>query len=56
MRSKQENIWTLEELLEITQWNDQVHVAGAGKSLDENEFVETIDIGLLLKHRKSIYS
>ena len=26
MRSKQENIWTLEELLEITQWNDQVHV------------------------------
>ena len=43
MRSKQENIWTLEELLEITQWNDQVHVAGAGKSLDENEFVETIE-------------
>ena len=43
MRSKQENIWTLEELLEITQWNDQVHVAGAGKSLDENEFVEQKD-------------
>ena len=43
MRSKQENIWTLEELLEITQWNDQVHVAGAGKSLDENGFVETIE-------------
>ena len=49
MRSKQENIWTLEELLEITQWNDQVHVAGAGKSLDENEFVETIE-----KHMKFI--
>ena len=49
MRSKQENIWTLEELLEITQWNDQVHVAGAGKSLDENEFVETIE-----KHMKII--
>ncbi len=43
MRSKQENVWTLEELLEITQWNDQVHVAGAGKSLDENGFVETIE-------------
>ena len=43
MRSKQENIWTLEELLEITQWNDQVHVAGAGKSLDENGFVETVE-------------
>ena len=49
MRSKQENIWTLKELLEITQWNDQVHVAGAGKSLDENEFVETIE-----KHMKFI--
>ena len=49
MRSKQENIWTLEELLEITQWKDQVHVAGAGKSLDENEFVETIE-----KHMKFI--
>jgi phenylalanyl-tRNA synthetase alpha chain len=49
MRSKQENIWTLEELLEITQWNDQVHVAGAGKSLDENEFVETIE-----KHMKFV--
>ena len=46
MRSKQENIWTLEELLEITQWNDQVHVAGAGKSLDENGFVETIEKNL----------
>ena len=43
MRSKQENIWTLEELLEITQWKDQVHVAGAGKSLDENGFVETVE-------------
>ena len=46
MRSKQENVWTLEELLEITQWNDQVHVAGAGKSLDENGFVETIEKNL----------
>ena len=46
MRSKQENIWTLEELLEITQWNDQVHVAGAGKSLDENGFVETVEKNL----------
>ena len=46
MRSKQENVWTLEELLEITQWNDQVHVAGAGKSLDENGFVETVEKNL----------
>tara|TARA_B100000214_G_scaffold375576_1_gene362885 strand:+ start:7748 stop:9202 length:1455 start_codon:yes stop_codon:yes gene_type:complete len=43
MRSKEQHVWTLEELLQITQWNDQVHVAGAGKSLDENEFVETIE-------------
>jgi len=43
MRSKEQHVWTLEELLEITQWKDQVHVAGAGKSLDENEFVETIE-------------
>jgi len=49
MRSKEQHFWTLEELLEITQWKDQVHVAGAGKSLDENEFVETIE-----KHMKFV--
>ena len=49
MRSKEQHVWTLEELLQITQWNDQVHVAGAGKSLDENEFVETIE-----KHMKFV--
>ncbi|MDP6328639.1 MAG: hypothetical protein QGG22_02315, partial [Candidatus Thalassarchaeaceae archaeon] len=49
MRSKEQHVWTLEELLEITQWKDQVHVAGAGKSLDENEFVETIE-----KHMKFV--
>ena len=49
MRSKEQHIWTLEELLQITQWKDQVHVAGAGKSLDENEFVETIE-----KHMKFV--
>ena len=32
MRSKEKHNWTLEELLEITKWEDQVHVAGAGKS------------------------
>jgi len=49
MRSKEQHVWTLEELLQITQWKDQVHVAGAGKSLDENEFVETIE-----KHMKFV--
>ncbi len=49
MRSKEQHSWTLEELLKITQWKDQVHVAGAGKSLDENEFVETIE-----KHMKFV--
>jgi len=49
MRSKEQHVWTLEELLKITQWKDQVHVAGAGKSLDENEFVETIE-----KHMKFV--
>ena len=49
MRSKQKHVWALEELLEITQWKDQVHVAGAGKSLDENGFVETIE-----KHMKFV--
>ena len=49
MRSKQKHVWTLEELLEITHWKDQVHVAGAGKSLDENGFVETIE-----KHMKFV--
>ena len=43
MRSKENHIWTLEEILEITKWKDQVHVAGAGKSLDEHEFVETTE-------------
>ena len=43
MRSKEKHNWTLEELLEITKWEDQVHVAGAGKSLDENKLVETIE-------------
>ena len=43
MRSKEKHSWTLEELLEITKWEDQVHVAGAGKSLDENKLVETIE-------------
>ena len=48
MRSKENHIWTLEEILEITKWKDQVHVAGAGKSLDEHEFVETTERHLKL--------
>ena len=27
--------WTVQELLDLTGWNDQVHVAGSGKSLNE---------------------
>ena len=27
--------WTLSEILEVTEWSDQVHVAGAGQALHE---------------------
>jgi phenylalanyl-tRNA synthetase alpha chain len=32
--------WTLEDLLAETGWTDQVHVAGAGKALQERELVD----------------
>ena len=44
MRAKQNHIWLLEELLEATQWKDQVHVAGSGKALSEEGLVELIEI------------
>lgn len=31
--------WNVQELLELTGWNDQVHVAGSGKSLSESGLV-----------------
>ena len=34
MLSKPNDEWTLEKLLEVTDWADQVHVAGAGKGLE----------------------
>ena len=32
--------WTLGEILEATEWSDQVHVAGAGQALNEAGLVE----------------
>jgi len=32
--------WSLEDLLDATGWTDQVHVAGAGKSLNESGLVK----------------
>ena len=32
--------WTLEQLLSETGWEDQVHVAGAGKKLEEEGLLE----------------
>ena len=43
MRIKQNHVWLLEELLEATQWNDQVHVAGSGKALADEGLVELIE-------------
>jgi phenylalanyl-tRNA synthetase alpha chain len=43
MRTKTNHIWSLDELLEVTQWNDQVHVAGSGKALSEEGLVEIIE-------------
>ena len=40
MLSKPNQAWSLEQLLSVTGWNDQVHVAGAGKGLQEEGMVE----------------
>ena len=40
MLSKPNQEWSLEQLLSVTGWNDQVHVAGAGKGLHEEGMVE----------------
>ena len=32
--------WTLSEILEVTEWSDQVHVAGAGQVLHEAGLIE----------------
>ena len=40
MLSKPNQEWSLEQLLSVTGWNDQVHVAGAGKGLQEEGMVE----------------
>ena len=31
--------WDIQQLLDLTGWNDQVHVAGSGKSLSESGLV-----------------
>jgi|TARA_B110000467_G_scaffold33932_1_gene30958 phenylalanyl-tRNA synthetase alpha chain len=43
MRTKQNHVWLLDELLEATQWKDQVHVAGSGMALSEDGLVEIIE-------------
>ena len=40
MLSKPNDEWTLDKLLEVTDWADQVHVAGAGKGLEELGMLE----------------
>ena len=40
MLSKPNQEWSLEQLLSVTGWNDQVHVAGAGKGLQEEGMIE----------------
>tara|TARA_B100001996_G_scaffold376234_1_gene357224 strand:- start:38 stop:1531 length:1494 start_codon:yes stop_codon:yes gene_type:complete len=40
MRSKPTHTWSLDELLEATNWKDQVHVAGSGKALSEEGLIE----------------
>ena len=43
MRTKMNHIWSLDELLEVTKWEDQVHIAGSGQALMDEEFVEIIE-------------
>jgi phenylalanyl-tRNA synthetase alpha chain len=40
MLSEPNREWSLEKLLSVTDWDDQVHVAGAGKGLQEAGMVE----------------
>jgi len=40
MLSEPNRKWSLEKLLSVTDWDDQVHVAGAGKGLQEAGMVE----------------
>jgi len=40
MLSEPEEKWSLDQLLSVTGWDDQVHVAGAGKGLQEAGMVE----------------
>jgi len=40
MLSEPNSEWSLEKLLSVTKWDDQVHVAGAGKTLQEEGLVE----------------
>ena len=40
MLSKPKATWTLDQILSVTGWDAQVHVAGAGKGLQEAGLVE----------------
>ena len=48
MLSEPSKNWLLEELLEGTGWDDQVHVAGSGKALSELGLVEVKEETCLL--------
>ena len=43
MLSDSSKSWNLSDLLEATGWDDQVHVAGAGKALSEDGLVEVLE-------------
>ena len=40
MLSETNKEWTLDQLLSVTGWSDQVHVTGAGKGLQDAGLVE----------------
>ncbi|MEC9089837.1 MAG: hypothetical protein VYC11_00550 [Candidatus Thermoplasmatota archaeon] len=40
LRSESDKTWNLDELLSACQWDDQVHVAGAGLALAEKGLVD----------------
>mgnify|MGYP000906911137 CR=1 FL=1 len=40
MLSEPKATWTLDQILSVTGWDDQVHVAGAGKGLQEAGLLE----------------
>ena len=40
--------WTLSEILEVTEWSDQVHVAGAGQARTRLDLSKSVNPRLAL--------